>query len=57
MGDPSHINLDSYGEGWLFELTESSENEEPLMTAEEYLTHLEKVWIVTQRTIKGQMNS
>ncbi|MAT12385.1 MAG: glycine cleavage system protein H [Pirellulales bacterium] len=57
MADPSHINLDSYGEGWLFELTESSENEEPLMTAEEYLTHLEKVWIVTQRTIKGQMNS
>ncbi|MDB4862816.1 MAG: glycine cleavage system protein H [Pirellulaceae bacterium] len=56
MADPSHINLDNYGEGWLFELTESSENDETLMTVEEYLTHLEKVWIVTQRTIKGQMN-
>lgn len=56
MADPSQINMDKYGDGWLFELTESSENEEPLMTVEQYLQHLEKVWVVTQRTIKGQAN-
>jgi len=56
MADPSQINVDTYGEGWLFELTESSENEEPLLSASQYLKHLEKVWLVTQRTIKGQMN-
>ncbi len=57
MADPSHINLDKYGAGWLFELTESSENDEKLLTAEEYLEHLTKVWEVTQRTIKGQLNN
>ncbi|MBA63740.1 MAG: glycine cleavage system protein H [Planctomycetaceae bacterium] len=56
MEDPSEINVDKYGKGWLFELIESSENEEPLMTAEQYVEHLEKVWIVTKRTIKGQAN-
>lgn len=51
--DPSAINVDNYGEGWLFEI-EGDGSE--LLSPEGYLTHLEAVWEVTQRTIKGQMN-
>jgi glycine cleavage system H protein len=53
LADPSSINVDNYGSGWLFEI-EGSGSE--LMTAEAYLEHLAAVWEVTQRTIKGQMN-
>lgn len=56
LADPSGINVDKYDSGWLFEIIESDDNEESLMTAEAYLEHLTKVWKVTQRTIKGQMN-
>lgn len=53
LSDPSYINVDKYGKGWLFELAgESTE----LLTPEQYLQHLESVWVVTQRTIKGQLN-
>lgn len=51
--DPSAINVDKYGAGWLFKLTGQ---EESLFSPDEYLTHLETVWAVTQRTIKGQLN-
>ena len=57
LADPSGINVDKYGEGWLFDLQESAENEETLMTAEEYLVHLKKVWKITQKTIQGQVNN
>ena len=57
LADPSGINVDKYSEGWLFDLQESAENEETLMTAEEYLVHLKKVWKITQKTIKGQVNN
>jgi len=53
LADPTAINLDAYGDGWLFEMQAASP---PLLTAAEYVVHLEKVWEVTQRTIKGQMN-
>ncbi len=53
LSDPSAINVDKYGKGWLFEL-EASGSE--LLTPEAYLTHLVKVWEIAQRTIKGQMN-
>jgi glycine cleavage system H protein len=53
LGDPSTINVDNYGAGWLFEIEGPGEN---LMTPEEYILHLDSVWEVTQRTIKGQMN-
>jgi len=53
LKDPSAINVDKYGDGWLFEL--SGDGSE-LLTPEAYLEHLEAVWEVTQRTIKGQMN-
>jgi len=53
LKDPSAINVDKYGEGWLFELTGKSDS---LLSPEAYRQHLEAVWEVTQRTIKGQMN-
>lgn len=53
LADPTAINLDTYGDGWLFEMRADSP---PLLSAAEYVVHLERVWEVTQRTIKGQMN-
>lgn len=52
LSDPSTINVDKYGAGWLFEIEGSGE----LMSAADYIQHLESVWEVTQRTIKGQLN-
>jgi glycine cleavage system H protein len=53
LSDPSAINVDKYGEGWLFEMqTETA----PLLSPAAYIEHLNSVWEVTQRTIKGQMN-
>lgn len=52
LNDPSAINTDSYGSGWLFEL----QTDTPLLTADQYITVLEEGWEDTQRTIKGQMN-
>lgn len=54
MSDPSFINVSTYQEGWLFAMTDC--RTDPLMTAAAYIDHLEKVWVVTQRTIKGQLN-
>ena len=53
LSDPSAINVDKYGGGWLFEMQTAGEE---LIVAEQYLEHLAAVWEVTQRTIKGQMN-
>jgi glycine cleavage system H protein len=53
LSDPSAINVDTYGPGWLFEIDSPGE---ALLTPEQYLEHLASVWEVTQRTIKGQMN-
>lgn len=53
LSDPSAINVDKYGGGWLFEM---QANGAGLLTPEQYLEHLAGVWEVTQRTIKGQMN-
>jgi len=54
LSDPSSINVSTYDEGWLFEMSHCPP--ESLMTAAAYIDHLEKVWVVTQRTIKGQLN-
>ncbi|QDU98286.1 glycine cleavage system protein H [Lignipirellula cremea] len=58
LSDPSAINVDKYNAGWLFEIAQVELNDQgaPLLSPEEYLKHLEQVWEVTQRTIKGQMN-
>lgn len=53
LADPSAINVDKYGQGWLFEMEASAD---PLISANQYLEHLANVWEVTQRTIKGQLN-
>lgn len=53
LKDPSTINVDKYGAGWLFEMSGTGQE---LMSAESYLRHLASVWEVTQRTIKGQLN-
>jgi glycine cleavage system H protein len=53
LSDPSAINLDKYGSGWLFEMEGAGET---LLAPAGYIDHLAAVWEVTQRTIKGQMN-
>jgi len=55
LDDPSAINVDKYGDGWLFEMSDGT-SEKPLLSPEEYLEHLAGVWEITQRTIKGQLN-
>ena len=53
MEDPSSINTDKHGDGWLFEM----EIKQPeFLTPEQYVELLEDVWKKTQRTIKGQLN-
>ena len=51
MDDPSAINTDKYGEGWLFEL----ETDATFLEPQAYLELLDEVWVKTQRTIKGQL--
>ncbi|HJS07600.1 MAG TPA: glycine cleavage system protein H [Pirellulales bacterium] len=53
LTDPSGINVDKYGRGWLFSMQSAGET---LLSPEEYLAHLEAAWKVAERTIKGQMN-
>lgn len=53
LSDPSIINADKYDAGWLFEIRG---NGQPLLAPNEYIEHLEAVWEVAQRTIKGQLN-
>ena len=55
LSDPSAINTDKYGGGWLFDM-EPAGPELPLLTPEEYIEHLDGVWKITQQTIKGQLN-
>ncbi len=54
LEDPSAINVDKYGDGWLFELEQVRDL---LLSPEEYLAHLDNAWEVAQRTIKGQANA
>ncbi len=51
--NPAAINVDKYGDGWLFEM--QTENP-PFLTPTEYISHLKAVWKVTQQTIKGQLS-
>jgi glycine cleavage system H protein len=52
LDDPTPINTDGYGAGWLYTLETSAR----AMTAHEYVTFLETKWDETQRMIKGQLN-
>jgi glycine cleavage system H protein len=54
LEDPSIINVDKYGEGWLLEMRGEVEG---LLQPADYMKHLESAWDVAQRTIKGQANT
>jgi glycine cleavage system H protein len=53
LNDPCGINVDGYGEGWLFDMDCDSA---PLWTVEEYYQFLADNWEKTQRLIKGKIN-
>jgi len=53
MKDPTPINVDNYGKGWLFEFEPQPAE---LLTAEEYVKYLDGTWEEAQRHIKGQMH-
>jgi glycine cleavage system H protein len=53
LDDPSAINVETYGAGWLFEMEGDAT---PTLTAEEYQQFLAENWEKTQRLIKGKIN-
>ncbi len=52
LNDPSTINTDGYGQGWLY----TFETQARFMSAAEYIQFLGTKWDETQRVIKGQFN-
>lgn len=52
LKDPTPINVDNYGEGWLFEMTGTGEG---ILSAEEYYQFLDENWEKTQKMLKGHM--
>jgi len=53
LDDPSLINVDTYHQGWLFEM----ESQAPeVLSPQQYLDHLAESWKSAQRLIKGQVN-
>ena len=53
LGDPSGINVDTYGLGWLFHVAGDGSM---LLMPEDYLVHLAGSWKIAEKTIKGQFN-
>ena len=51
LDDPSAINTDNYGAGWLFDFRTEAE----LLDPAGYLQLLEEGWEETQRHLKGQL--
>ena len=52
LEDPSAINTDNYGNGWLL----SFRTEATLLNPQQYIELLEAGWEETQRHLKGQIN-
>ncbi len=52
LNDPSPINTDGYGAGWLFEMTGEVGT---TLDVAEYYQFLDANWDSTQRTLKGHM--
>ena len=52
LEDPSMINQDNYGRGWLFDLQCQAE----LWTVEQYVEALAAGWNQAQRQIREQMD-
>ena len=55
--DPSIINADCYGDGWLIEIAAGADSDGVLLTPDQYAPHLIDAWDVAQKTIKGQANT
>jgi glycine cleavage system H protein len=53
LDDPSAINVDKHGAGWLFEMSGDAME---TMTVAEYRDFLAANWEKTQRLIKGKIN-
>ncbi|MCS7467245.1 glycine cleavage system protein H [Stieleria sp. ICT_E10.1] len=56
LSDPSLINADPYGAGWMIELDFAEDGSGVLLSPDQYADHLTEAWQVAQRTIKGQAN-
>jgi glycine cleavage system H protein len=54
LDDPSGINVDGYGAGWLFDMETAGEG---LLGVDDYHRHLADNWENTQRLIKGKINT
>jgi glycine cleavage system H protein len=54
LQDPSGINVDGYGAGWLFDMEADAG---ALWTVDEYHQYLADNWEKTQRLIKGKINT
>ena len=52
LNDPSAINTDNYGSGWLFQF----QTEASLLDPAQYVALLEQGWEKTQQILKGQLN-
>src|SRR5262245_2861617 len=52
LKDPSRINVDGYGQGWLFEMSGDAGS---TLDAQAYHDFLAANWDQTQRILKGQM--
>jgi glycine cleavage system H protein len=52
LNDPTPINLDNYGAGWLFDMEGDAGT---TLSVTEYYQYLEANWEKTQRTLKGHM--
>jgi glycine cleavage system H protein len=53
LKDPSGINVDGYGAGWLFDMQCAADT---LLNVDEYYQYLADNWEKTQRLIKGKIN-
>jgi glycine cleavage system H protein len=53
LKDPSGINVDGYGAGWLFDMECAADT---LLSVEDYHQYLADNWEKTQRLIKGKIN-
>lgn len=52
LDDPSAINADNYGDGWLYEMSTTA----TFLSPQEYVELLKDGWEDTQRLLKGQIN-
>lgn len=52
LKDPTPINVDNYGAGWLFEMAGPAEE---TLSVQEYYDFLEANWEKTQNMLKGHM--